>query len=92
MPIRLLFVRRLGVMDDSDEPVPIPPNVEDHVSIDVIGILEHLAHFREIVPANRLNYDCPGFDLTRRILVLLHGLTQMPGGNNMHFFTILHNL
>jgi hypothetical protein len=92
MPVSLLFLSRLGVMDDGDEPIAISPDVEDHISIYVIGIFKHLAHFRETVPTDRLNDACPGFNLTRRILVLLHGLSQMPAGDDMHSLTILHNL
>lgn len=53
MPIGFLLVRGLGVMDNGDEPIAISPNVEDYISILVVGILEHLTHFCEIVPASR---------------------------------------
>lgn len=92
MPVGLLLVHDLGVMDNGDEPIAISPNIEDYISIHVVGILEHLAHFCEIVPANRFHDGRPSFNLTRRILVLLHGLVQMPAGNDMHSPTILHNM
>ncbi len=92
MPIRPGFFRRLGIMDDGDEPVPIPSNIENHISVDIIGILEDLAYFREIVPANCLNDARPGFNFTRRIPILPHGLVQMPASNDIHFLIVLHNL
>lgn len=79
-------------MDNGDEPIAISPNVEDHVPIHVVGILKHLSHFREAVPPNSFHNDRPGFNLIRRILVLLPGFVQVPAGNNMHSLTILHDL
>ncbi len=84
MPVRLLLVTGLGVMDDGDEPIAISPDVEDYIPIHVIGILEHLTHFRETVPANSFNDGRPSLNLTRCILVLLHGLVQMLAGNDIH--------
>ena len=92
MAFRLSLFGRFGIVNDRDESVPIPPDIEDHVAIDIIGVLKHLPHFGKIVPANRLNEACPGFHFTRCIRVLLYRFAQMPAGNDMHSPTILHNL
>jgi len=79
-------------MDDSDKPVPVLPDVKDHVAIHRIGILKHAAHFRKIAPPHRLNDGYPGFDFVRRIRVAFHRLAQMLTRNDMHPFMILHNM
>ena len=92
MAISLFFHYCLGMVNDSNDPVAVPPNIENHVAINVIGILEELPRFGEIMPASALDNACPGFDLARRIRVLPHRLAQMPAGNDMHSSTILHIL
>jgi hypothetical protein len=52
MSFGLHFSRRLCIVDDGDKPVTVPSDVEDHVAIHVIGILEHAAHFVKTVPAD----------------------------------------
>jgi hypothetical protein len=52
-------------MDDRDEPEPIPPNVEYHIPVHVVGILEGAAHFRKVVPTSSFNDTCPRFKLIR---------------------------
>lgn len=81
MPIRLSCFRSLGVVNDGNESVSVPPNVEDHVSIDVIGVLEHRPYFREIVPADHLDDARPGFNFTRCTRVLSYRFAQMPAAN-----------
>jgi hypothetical protein len=79
-------------MDDRDQPVPVPPKIEDHKSIHEIGILEPAMDFSEVVPPDGLNDSHPCLDFVRRIRVLPHGFAQVPPGDDMHFNTILHNL
>ena len=55
MPFGLPFTRRLGIVDDGYQPVSVAPDVEDHVAIDKVGILEHAANFLKIAPADRLD-------------------------------------
>ena len=55
MPLRLPLLRRLRVVDDSYKPVPVVPDIKDHVAIHKIGTLEHAAYFLKIVPADRLD-------------------------------------
>ena len=69
MSFGLPFTRRLRIVDDGDKPVPVLSDVKDHVAIDKIGILKHAAHFRKIVPADRLDDAHPSFDFVRRIRV-----------------------
>jgi len=64
-------------VDDGDEPVPVLSDVKDHVATDRIGILEHAAYFRKIVPSGRLDDAHPSFDFVRRIRVAFHRLAQM---------------
>lgn len=84
MPLGALFFRRFGVVDDRNEPVSIVPDVEDHIIIHVIGILEHPPHFRKIVPPHPLDNGYPCLDFIGRILVRFHRLAQVPARNNMH--------
>jgi len=72
-------------VDDGDKPVPVLSDVEDHVAIHGIGILKHAAHFRKIVPPDRLDDAHPRFDFVRR-------LAQVPTRNDMHSPRILHNM
>lgn len=78
------FTCRLSVVNDGDEPVPIAPDVKDHVTVHSISVLERAANIIEIVPANRLDDGDPGFDFVRRIRVVSHCLTQMLTHNDMH--------
>jgi len=92
MPIRTPFFLRLGIVDNGDETVAVPPNVEDHIAVDGIGILKHLPHLLKTVPADGRNDSCPGFNLTRRIRVLFPRFAQVPASNDMHLSRIVHNL
>lgn len=51
MPLGSLLVHCSGVVNDCDEPVTVLPNVENHVSLHIVGILERAANFQEIVPS-----------------------------------------
>lgn len=91
MSFGLLSLRRLRIVDDGDESVPVLSDVKDHVAIDKIGVLKHAAHFREIVPADNLNDAHPSFDFVRRIRIPFHRLAQMLTRNDIHSLMVLHN-
>jgi len=84
MPVGSLLVRCSGVVNDRDDPVTVLPNVENHVSLHFVGILERAANLQEIVPSNPFDDHHPCFDLVRRIWVLLDGLVQMLTRDGMH--------
>jgi hypothetical protein len=77
MPLGSLLVLCARVVNDRDEPVTVLSNVENHVSLHIVGILERAANFREIVPSSPFDDNNPCLDLVRRIRALLHGLMQM---------------
>ena len=85
MPAGLLVHSRLGVVDDGDKPISILSKVENHVPIDIIGILKHMANFCKVVPSNTFDYCRPRSDLARRIGIALHRFAQMPSGNDVHY-------
>jgi hypothetical protein len=90
--IGLLFSRRLCIMDDGDEPVPVLSDVKDQVAIHRIGIFKRAVHFCKIVPPDRLHDSHPRFDFVRPNRVAFHRLAQMPARNDMHSLIILHNM
>lgn len=90
MPLGSLLVRCSCVVNDRDESVTILPDVENHISLHIVGILEYAANLHEIVPAKPFDDNHPCFDLVRRIRVLLHGLVQVLTRNDMHNSMILH--
>ena len=92
VPLGLPFTGCLGVVNDGYKPVPVVPDVKDHLAVHRIGILEYAANIIEIVPANRLDNGDPGFDFVRCIWVVFHCLTQMLTRNDMHPITVLHNM
>jgi len=92
MPLGSLLIRRFRVVNDSDEPVAVLPNVENHVSLHVVGIFERAANLGKIVPSNLFDDDHPCFDLVRRIWILVHGPVQMLTPDDMHSEIILHNM
>ena len=91
MPSSSLLVRCSCVVNDCDEPVTVLPNVENRVSLPIVGILDRAANLLEIVPSNPFDDNHPCFDLVRRIWILLHGLVQMLARDDMHNGMILHN-
>src|ERR1700694_2349893 len=82
----------LCIMNYSDEPVAVSPDVKHHVSVDVVCVAEHEPNIRKIVPSNTFDYSDPCFDLVRRIWIGLHGFTQMLARHNMHCPIVLHNM
>ena len=92
MPFRLPFLGRLCIVDDRDQPVPIVPDVKDHVIIHIVGILKHAANFGKIMPTHGLDNAHPRCNFARRIWVFLDRLAQMLTRNEMHSPRILHIL
>jgi hypothetical protein len=92
MPLGSLLVRRSRVVNDRDEPVTVLSNVENHVSLHIVGLLERAANFREIVPSSPFDDNNPCFDLVRRIRVLLHGFVEILVRDDMHNGMLLHNM
>jgi hypothetical protein len=86
------LIQRLCVVDHGDQPVPILPDIKDHVAVYRIGILKNTANFPKITPTNRLYYAYPRFDFVRRIGIAFHRLAQMLARNDMHALSILHNM
>jgi len=72
------------VVNDRDQPVTVLADIEDHVPIHIVGILEDLPHFHE-VPPTRLGSDpVPGSNLLGRIRILLFGLGEVLACDNVH--------
>ena len=92
MPLGSLLVRCSCVVNDRDEPVTVLANIENHVTLHIVGILEPAANLQEIAPSSLFDDNHPCFDLVRRIRVLLHGLVQMLARDDMHKGMILHNM
>jgi hypothetical protein len=82
--LRALLMRCFRVVNHGDQPVPVLPNVKDHVTPNVIRIFKSATNFRKIVPANGFHNGCPRFDLVRRIWVILDRLTQMLQRDDVH--------
>jgi len=87
-----LLIHCFCVVNNCDEPAAVLPNVENYVSLYVVGILERAANLRKIVPSNLFDDNHPCFDLVRRIWVLPHRLVQMLTRDNMHHEMVLHNM
>jgi len=88
----LLFTRRLRIVDDGYKPVPVVPEIKNHVPIDWISIVEHSANFVNIVPPDCLNDTGPRFDFVRRIWVAFDRFAQVLTRNDVHPSSVLHNL
>jgi hypothetical protein len=67
-------------VNERDEPIAISPDVEHHVSVDVVGVTKHEPNFR----SDAFDYSDPCLDLIRSIWILLHGLAQMLARHNVH--------
>jgi hypothetical protein len=84
MSLSLLVNAFLCVVDNGNKPIPILAEVEDYVTVDIVGIPKHTANFGEIPPPHRFN-DCrPGFDFVCRIRISIGGYLQMPSGDKVH--------
>ena len=84
MPLGSLLIRCFRVVNDGYEPVAVLPNVEDHITLDIVGIFERPSQLQKILPTNLFDDRHPGLYLVRRIRVRLHGLAQVLTRNNMH--------
>jgi len=76
---------RFRVMNHRDQPIPILANIKNHVSLDVVGILEHIADLGEIMPANFFNDGRPCTNLLCRIGILFGSIVQMPSRDDVHW-------
>ena len=92
MALRLPFLCRLSIVDDAYQPVPVVPDVKDHIAVCKIGIPKRSADPFSIVPADRLDNRGPGFDFVRSIEVGFQGLPQVLTRNDVHLERILHNM
>ena len=92
MPLGSLLIHCLRVVNDCHEPIAVLPNVENNVSLDIVGVFERVANLRKIVPSNLCNDNRPRFDLVRRIRVLSHRLMQMLTSDDVHHEMVLHNM
>ena len=92
MPLGPLLIHRLRVVNDCHERIAVLPNVENNVSLDIVGAFERIANLRKIVPSNLFNDSRPCFDLVRRICVLSHRLMQMHTRDDVHYEMVLHNM
>ena len=84
MPLRLPLLRRLCIVDDSYESVPVVPNIKDDVAFYRIGIFERSADLIKIVLANYLDNGGPGGNFVRRIWIGLYRLLQVLTRNDVH--------
>lgn len=84
VPLSLHFARHLSVVDHRYKPVSVVPDIEDHVAIYRICILEYAANFRNVVPANRFDDGFPRSNLVSCIGMLFNGLLQMLKRNDVH--------
>lgn len=92
MPRGLPFTRRFGIVDHGYKPVSVVPDVKDCIAIHEIGILECAANILKSVPVDRLDDVHPGCDFVRGIWVAFNRFAQMLTRNDMHSFSILHNM
>ena len=92
MPFGPLSLRCLCIVDDRDKPVPITPDIKDHIVVHIVSILERALYFRKIVPPDYFDDGRPRFDFVRRILMGFHRLVQMLLRDDVHLPIILHIL
>ena len=92
MALRLPLLRRLRIVDDCYEPVPVVPNIKDDVAFYRIGVLERPADLIKIVPADHLDDSRPGCNFVRCIWVGFHRFPQVLTRNDVHLPSILHNM
>ena len=79
-------------MDNRDQAIPVVPDVKEHVSIHVIGIMKLPPYPREIMPPGRRDNHHPRRYFLCRIWVMCRRLAQMLSCDNMHRSNILHNM
>lgn len=92
MPLGLLSFSRLYVVNDGDQSVPIVPDVEYHIIIHIISILEDASHFFKCAPSGSFHNLLPCLEFIRRILVGCCRFLQMLSCDNLHSLIILHKM
>ena len=92
MSLGLPFLGRFRIVHYCDKSVAILPNVEDHISLHVVSVLERAANLWKIVPPNFFDDSHPCTDFLRRIWIFFRSLVQMLARNDMHSLIILHNM
>jgi hypothetical protein len=73
-----------SVMNDRDQPVPVSADIEDHVSIHIIGIFENLPDFQKVSPSYSVGNSVPRSNLSGGIRIFLFGLAQVLACNDVH--------
>ena len=86
MPHRYPVFILARVVDDGDQPVTVLADIEDHVTIHIVGILEDLANLDEIPPSGLTDDAEPSPNLFGGIRILPFGLRQMLARDNVHDF------
>jgi hypothetical protein len=83
--LSLLVNAFLCVVNNGNKPIPILTEVEDNVTIDIVGIPDRTTNFCEILPPHRFD-DCrPGVDFVCGIWISIAGYLQMPSGDKVHY-------
>jgi hypothetical protein len=72
--------------------LPMVSDVEDHVTINIVGVLKRAPDFFKTVPPDYFYDTHPSSDFGRGIWVVLNRLAQMLTSNDMHCLRILHIL
>ena len=91
MSLGLPFLGRFRIVGDCDKSVAILPNIEDHISLHVVGVLERAANLWKILPSNLFDDSYRCTDFLRRIWIFFRSLVQMLARNDMHSSIVLHN-
>jgi len=95
VPIRSQFLSALCEMNHRNQPVPVLPNVEYDIAVNIIRISEYAADFRKIVPANVLDNAHPCRNFAGGVRVVCHRLSKVLAGYDMHsrvYFTICEDV
>jgi hypothetical protein len=71
-------------VNDRDQPVAILPDIEDYVSVHIIGIFENLPHLNEVSPSRLGRNPKPRPDLSGCFRILIFGLDQVLACDYVH--------
>jgi hypothetical protein len=71
-------------MNDRDQAIAILPDVENHVSINVIGVPENLPHFKQISPSGAAHDLVPGAKLSCGVGIVAFGLLEVLPSDDVH--------
>jgi hypothetical protein len=72
------------IVNHRDQPEAVLPDIEDYISIHIIGIFEDLPHFNEVSPPRLACDSVPGPNLSGCLRILLFGLNQVLACDNVH--------